>query len=685
MRFVYPQFLWALLLLAIPIIIHLYNFRKYKTLYFSSLKFLKKVELENQATKNIKHRLILAARLLCLLFAILAFAQPYLPVDKKLREGGHPVLSIYIDNSFSMGQKGTEGELLSEARESAKRLVNSASNDTRFLLVTNEMSGIEQRIISKVEALDYLDKIELSPLVRQLGDVMDWQRSYIQQYSQNKEKISTVQYAILSDFQKNSSNTNALTEDETGFYYPIQFVAQNSNNLAVDSVWFTEPNIKIGKNNELNVRVHNYGKTDWVNAELNIKANSINRDVFVDVPAGQSATTTINFMENRSTANQDKYRSASASIRDKQVFFDDEFFFSYTPKVNANVLIIDGPDAVPNIKVVYSLDDFYASRSISENSVTLDDFKDVDLIVLNGLNEIPSGLSQQLKDFKNNQGSLLIFPGTKLNISSWNSAMSTLGLSNVRSTLSDGTKIKDVAYSDLFFKPVFDKQPAQLNMPSVSTMYALTTNAGSIPLLKTQNGLPLFVRTTDSKAFLFSSSLQRSFSSFSANALFSTICLRVGELSHKQRPYFLTIGDESKYPLYTSLNTEKPLHLKNKTMDFIPIKERIGNQDYISIRGNEASEKLRAGIYDIVAETKIGRLALNYDRTESNIEPLALDAVVSKLKDKGLNNVSSVAIKEGQSLAKLDLEKPFEYWKWAILLSLLFLLLELVLIRWWKN
>ena len=170
MHFVYPQFLWALLLLAFPIIIHLYNFRKYKTLYFSSLKFLKKVELENQATKNIKQWIILASRLLCLLFAILAFAQPYLPVNQKLREGGNPLLSIYLDNSFSMGQKGTEGELLSEGRETAKRLILDASNDTRFFIVTNEMSGIEQRVISKVEALDYLDKIELSPLVRKMGD-----------------------------------------------------------------------------------------------------------------------------------------------------------------------------------------------------------------------------------------------------------------------------------------------------------------------------------------------------------------------------------------------------------------------------------------------------------------------------------------------------------------------------------
>ena len=43
MKFLYPEFLWALTVLAIPILIHLFNFKRYKTLYFSSLNFIKHV------------------------------------------------------------------------------------------------------------------------------------------------------------------------------------------------------------------------------------------------------------------------------------------------------------------------------------------------------------------------------------------------------------------------------------------------------------------------------------------------------------------------------------------------------------------------------------------------------------------------------------------------------------------
>ena len=44
MKFLYPQFLYALALVAIPIIIHLFNFRKFRTVYFSNVQFLKSVK-----------------------------------------------------------------------------------------------------------------------------------------------------------------------------------------------------------------------------------------------------------------------------------------------------------------------------------------------------------------------------------------------------------------------------------------------------------------------------------------------------------------------------------------------------------------------------------------------------------------------------------------------------------------
>jgi hypothetical protein len=196
MKFVYPEFLWSLLLLAIPIIIHLFNFRRYKTLYFSSLQFIKHVDQQTRSTQKLKHLLVLLSRIFALAALIVAFAQPYKPVSATNSTAGKPVLAIYIDNSFSMTAKGTEGELLSEAREVARKIIEKASLKTLILLHTNKMSGIEQHFISRAEALDRLDKITPIPLTRQIDDVIAWQRNFIEKESETNQRTGSKQHIL---------------------------------------------------------------------------------------------------------------------------------------------------------------------------------------------------------------------------------------------------------------------------------------------------------------------------------------------------------------------------------------------------------------------------------------------------------------------------------------------------------
>ena len=103
MVFAQPLFLIALTALAIPIIIHLFNFRKYKKVYFTNVKFIAEIKQETKKRSQLKHLLILFARLLAIACLVMVFVQPYLPSSirqKKLK--GSQAVSIYIDNSFSM-------------------------------------------------------------------------------------------------------------------------------------------------------------------------------------------------------------------------------------------------------------------------------------------------------------------------------------------------------------------------------------------------------------------------------------------------------------------------------------------------------------------------------------------------------------------------------------------------------
>ena len=79
MAFVSPIFLYGLFALAIPILIHLINFRRYKKIWFTNVKFLAEIKQERQKRSQLKQWLLLAIRLLIIASLVIAFAQPYLP------------------------------------------------------------------------------------------------------------------------------------------------------------------------------------------------------------------------------------------------------------------------------------------------------------------------------------------------------------------------------------------------------------------------------------------------------------------------------------------------------------------------------------------------------------------------------------------------------------------------------
>jgi len=105
---------------------------------------------------------------------------------------------------------------------------------------------------------------------------------------------------------------------------------------------------------------------------------------------------------------------------------------------------------------------------------------------------------------------------------------------------------------------------------------------------------------------------------------------------------------------------------------------------YFILRGSEAVEMLKSGTFDIVDEDKIGTVSLNYSREESEVLYANEKEIVDGLKDKGIKQVSFKKINEGQSLAKIELDKPVEYWRWMLIIALLFLISEWAVLKFWK-
>ena len=167
MQFKHPEILYFLFLLVIPILVHLFQFRRFKKEYFTNVKLLKEIQIQTRKSKSIKKWLLLATRLLLLVALIIAFAQPFFTAkDPQNKENE---LIILLDNSFSMQAKGAKGELL---KRSIQELLESFPENKTFSLLTNTEVFWDTDIKSIQKELQQLDyaptSFELDALLNQV-------------------------------------------------------------------------------------------------------------------------------------------------------------------------------------------------------------------------------------------------------------------------------------------------------------------------------------------------------------------------------------------------------------------------------------------------------------------------------------------------------------------------------------
>ena len=175
MQFLFPFFLWGLLGLSIPVIIHLFHFRRFKKVYFSNVRLLQSIKEEKQNRSKVKKRLILAMRLLAFAALVFAFSQPFIP-SGKMSNKGIKHISIFVDNSFSMQGITRDAPMLEIAKERARDIILGFGREDKFYLINNASSSWNNRFLAREDALDLIEEIQVSPSVQPLQLILEKQK-----------------------------------------------------------------------------------------------------------------------------------------------------------------------------------------------------------------------------------------------------------------------------------------------------------------------------------------------------------------------------------------------------------------------------------------------------------------------------------------------------------------------------
>lgn len=676
MQFLYPTFLFALAALAIPIIIHLFYFRRFKKVYFTNVRFLKEVKEEKSARSKLRNLLVLAMRLLALAALIFAFAQPFIPRDAEVKAGVKAV-SVFVDNSFSMNALSQDVPLLEKAKQRAREIVDAYAVDDQFQILTNDFEGRHQRLIGKEEAQLMIDEIKPTPAVKEMSKVLARQKQTLQTSTTDNRAAY-----VISDFQKNISDFEQYSDTTLAIsLVPLQAVQER--NVSIDSAWFEAPVQLVGQTNRLLVKVRNWTNEPVENVRLAIRYEGQNKPVgTLNIPARSAITDTVSI-----TVLRTGWHDAELSVTDYPVQFDDKYYTAfYVPE---NILALAVNEAQPNryLDAAFSGTGYFKITNAASRSLNYSQFSKYQLIVLNNVNVVSSGLAFELANYVRNGGNLLVFPGRNSDLNSYKTFLQAFPANELLPFEAQERIVGTVNTDEFVFKDVFENKSTNLRLPVTKGNFKFSTfnNRNEEQLLTYRDGTPFLskYRSGQGRVYVCAAPLDEEFSNLMQNGeVFIPMVYKMAISGGAEERIAYTIGrDEVLSANHFSTSAELVYKLKGSSGEFIPEQQTSGNKVQLGVNG----QVQEAGIFDLFLnqDTVLHRYAFNFDRKESDLSYFNAD----ELDGLSKGSVNVIDINEA-ALLTANIEERSQglvLWRWCLILVLFFLAMESLLLRFWKT
>lgn len=640
MLFKHPEILYALFLLLIPIFIHLFQLRRFQKVDFTNVAFLKKVTIQTRKSSQLKKWLTLLMRLLALACIIIAFAQPYTASKTALNTKKETV--VYIDNSFSMQAKGEKGPILERALQDLFDKTGGTEKISWFTNNSERKNTSPQDFKSEILSVEYSQN-QLTPIQVLL--------KANQLFSNEKDVSKRLVY--LSDFQQKETFPE-IPEDL--IVDAVQLKPVKASNIAIDSVFVASKN---ASTTHLKVNVSKRG-----NESLEVPISLFNNEKLIaktaiDFSANSNGTVTFDI------DNSEEF-IGRLELNDPNLPFDNTLFFSINKPGKIKVLAINEADG-NFLQRLFEKEEFQFTQ---QTFITLNynEIPDQNFIILNELKEIPASLATSLKAFAEDGGSVLIIPASEADLNSYNNVLLSMALGTLSNEKIQEKKITNIVFSHPLFKDVFEKEVANFQYPKVNSFYNISSNA--TPAITFEDNQPFLLQKN--KTYLFTAAINKENSNFQNSPLVVPTIYNMALQSLPLPDLYYTIGKQNSVAIPVKLGADEILTIKDSITHFIPLQQTKANFVLITT----LDDPKIASNYQIVKENEfLENISYNFNRNESELQYLNIEdwkgAEVYKTVDDLFDSIS-----EANSINS--------FWKWFAIFALLFLLFEMLILKFYK-
>lgn len=622
----------------LPLLIHLFSKQKPKTVYFSSLKFIKESLKERNKSIKINNILIIIIRTLIILLTILAISRPALkiPLLKQHQTRSETAIAIILDNSYSMEYLVDNETELEKAKKIIKE-INKLLNDkdiTILMTRDEQWNKLNANLTYGKIKENNLENIKYTLNHKSLEELIQEASIKLQEsHFLNKEIY------VVTDYQQEPLPKKS---DIPVFIIPSSD-NRSQGNLACTSNRIESDYLKSPFEKTVLFDVHNYSSDNQNDIVTKIILNSsVVSEKMISVPAKQNRTESFKLSNCKAGWN-----TGYVEIKNERMEVDNKSYFSFYIEENKRVGIFSDNTLDKSFDTM--LDIFLVNNGKKEylkaESFASSQIPDYSFFIIK-----QSTYSPQLKLLvdkfqENNKTALFILnKGLNTDDKKWLESLFNIQFNDN----SKNDKNQNITFTNKFhiLSKVFAEK--QLLNQTVSPMYNISLNSSSNPLIQTSSG----VIALENANCLWNIDFSDYNSSFLYNAEFPVFSFRTFQFLTNQEfsGSNQTIGDKLDFEdALINYNNLKDIPVRNTQYTF----QNIG---IYNIKEKNASPKM---------------YAVNLkDFNESQYLPF-----------KSRSNSSIMFLNKNWKSKILQSRLGIEIWKYLFVIVLLLIITEMIIIK----
>ena len=714
MTFLNPLALFGLLAAALPLLLHLLNLRKLRTVEFSTLAFLKELQKTRIRRLKLRQILLLILRTLIVLLIVLAFARPTLRGSVTGAIGSHARTSavFVIDDSYSMTVSNERGELLKQAKQAAETVNHLFAEGDEIHLVT--LSALSRSAAGRdIATHDFaqlrknIDDIGPAAIRRSLEEGLRVASKLLAgSHNFNKEVyvFSDFQQGVLTDTPEETASNENLFPPEVRFFF-VPFHKRNLQNFGVESVTIPSSIFERNKPFIVQTEIGNFTDNDVQDHVVSIYLNGTRvAERSVDLPKGSSTR-----VEFSVTPGAVGYVQGFVELEDDDFPYDNRRYFTLQIPDRIRVLCVgQAPDVqYPSLALATRTSETESALALTQttpehlNSTMM---RQADVILLCTSRGFSSSQLSELQSFVNDGGGLAIFPGMLVDAAGFNSPFGAalhlpacIGIdrsSAPRTESGSYTEFDKVELRHPIFEGMFESQatPTTKRSPSASqrkvesprirsyARFALT--AQTTPVITLTSGGAFLIESSmgSGKILLFAVPTTTEWSDFPLKGLFVPLMHRAALYLGHQQSRGEDVAPGSEVVIRSGSATSDVWTIR--TPQNIELTATPSRQSIQRIVQFAATDQL--GLYEVTAKAvPLHQFVVNLDPRESQMAP-AGDAETNNLTKRiGIEARTVRTVDHPEDLERKVMESRFglELWKYLLLLALVVAIIELFVAR----